>query len=72
MELFFKKSGSYLYLHGSNFVNTEISVQFIYENQAVVVKGVYKNPHKIGVIIPDMYHVPVGIQEIGVEVSFNG
>eukprot|EP00825_Cyclidium_porcatum_P046805 TRINITY_DN745_c0_g1_i2.p1 TRINITY_DN745_c0_g1~~TRINITY_DN745_c0_g1_i2.p1 ORF type:complete len:1060 (+),score=235.51 TRINITY_DN745_c0_g1_i2:76-3255(+) len=72
MDLYFKKSGQYLYLHGNSFVNMETTVQFIYQNQAVNVKGIFKNPHKVGVVIPEMYHVPPGIQEIIIEVSFNG
>ena len=47
-------------------------VQFIYNNQGKVVKGVFKNEKKIGVIIPDLDNIPAGIQEIGIEISFNG
>lgn len=69
----FKKSGQYLYLEGKNYLkNTEILVQFIFNNQGKVTKAVFKNEKKLGVIIPELDNVPPGIQEIGIEVSFNG
>ena len=70
---FFKKCGQYLFIEGRNYIkNSEILVQFIYNNQGKVVKGVFKNEKKIGVIIPDLDNIPAGIQEIGIEISFNG
>jgi len=69
----FKKAGQYLYLEGKTYLkNCEILVQFIFNNQGKIVKGVFKNEKKIGVIIPELDNTPPGIQEIGIEVSFNG
>jgi hypothetical protein len=36
------------------------------------VKGVYKNERKIGVVVPELEDVPVGIQEVHIEISLNG
>lgn len=69
----FKKAGQCLYIEGKNFLkNCEITVQFIYNNQAKLTKGVFKNEKKIGVVIPELDNVPPGIQDIGIEISFNG
>lgn len=35
-------------------------------------KGVFKNEKKIGVVIPEIENTPPGINEIGIEISFNG
>ena len=70
---FFKKAGQSLILEGKSFMkNCEISIQFIYNNQGKIAKGFLKNEKKIGVIIPELDNVPSGIQEIGIELSFNG
>lgn len=50
----------------------DMIISFIYNNSAKVVKGVYKNSTKIGVIIPELDQVPVGIFDVGVEISYNG
>ena len=35
-------------------------------------KGVYKNEKKLGVVVPELDELPMGIHEVGVEISFNG
>ena len=68
----FKKAGNHLYLYGNFLKIDEILVGFICDNKATIVKGVYKNSRKIGVIIPEIEDVSPGISEIFIEISFNG
>jgi len=56
---FYKKTGQYLYIIGHDFIESpDMIISFIYNNAAKIVKGVYKNNTKIGVIIPELDQVP--------------
>ncbi|EGR29393.1 rcc1 family hect domain protein, putative [Ichthyophthirius multifiliis] len=50
----------------------QIKYQILKFMKSTVVKGVYKNSQKIGVIIPELDQVPQGIFDIGIEISYNG
>lgn len=77
--------GAYLYLWGQNFIPTENLVcQFIYNgNKAVLAKvctfitlfllpqGVFKNKTKIGVQVPEIEELTLGIHEVTIEISLN-
>jgi len=69
----FRKAGSYLYIRGRRFIKTDnLSVQFIYGNSGVVTQAVYKNHTRLGVIVPEIDELPPGINEVQVEISYNG
>lgn len=73
MSQLFKKCGQYLFIEGKKYLKQcEILVQFIFGNQGKIVKGIFKNERRIGVQIPEIDNLPIGIQEIGVEITFNG
>ena len=69
----FRKAGAHLYIRGKNFIKTEtLLVQFLYGKSGVVTQGVFKNPTRIGVVLPEIDDLPPGINEVQVEVSYNG
>ena len=64
-----------MYVYGQNFLKKDtLKVKFTYEGSVVKeVEGIYKNPTKIGCLIPDMgEEVPVGQHLVVVEVTLNG
>ncbi|KRW99588.1 Regulator of chromosome condensation 1/beta-lactamase-inhibitor protein II [Pseudocohnilembus persalinus] len=70
----FKKAGDYLLIVGQNFIQDtdEIQVQYLYGNNITTGKAYYKNDQQIAIQIPEIEGVPLGIEEIQIELSFNG
>jgi len=69
----FRKAGAYLYIRGKEFINTDtLTVQFVYGNSGVNTHAVFKNSTRIGVVVPEMDDLPPGINEVIVEISYNG
>ncbi|KAL4436169.1 hypothetical protein ABPG74_018153 [Tetrahymena malaccensis] len=73
LQYFYKKTGQYLYIHGEDFIDSpDMIISFIFNNTSKIIKGVYKNSSKIGVIIPELDQVPQGIHDVTIEISYNG
>jgi len=69
----FRKAGAHLYIRGKDFIkNDTLSVQFVYGNSGVIAHGIYKNPTRIGVVVPEIDELPPGVNEVTVEISYNG